>query len=308
MPAPATPPAPSLALGTWALAGDDPPGAWGYGPCDPQTARATVRAALEAGCRSFDTASLFGGGAVESLLGAALAGRTDVTITTRIGCRLEGGEPVPDFAPAALRAQAEAAARRLGRVPDRLLLHLPAPAMLRDGRALAALFDLKAGGLAREIGASVQEPEEALGLVAAGVDWVCVPYGPANRKFEGALFPEALARGVRVRVREALHNGRLTDRPRDPATFTGRDVRRPWPPFLLERLEAIRGRLAAALPGVPVEHIALGYALGHPAVAEVAVGCRGPGQVAANLAARPLAEAERARVNAALYSGTGAGA
>jgi len=305
MPAPTTPP-PALALGTWALAGDTPPGAWGYGPCDPDTARRTVRAALAAGCRHFDTAFLFGAGAVESLLGEALAGHDDVTITTRIGCRLEDGLPVPDFAPESLGPQVEAAARRLGRVPDRALLHLPSPAMLRDGRALAALFDLKAAGLAGEIGASVQEPEEALALVAAGVDWVCVPYGPANRKFEARLFPEALARGVRVLAREALHNGRLTDRPRDPATFTPRDVRRPWAPFLLERLEAIRDRLAAALPEMPVEHIALGYALGHPAVAEVAVGCRGGAQVAAAFAARPLAPEARERVNAALYGTTAA--
>lgn len=302
------PPA-TLALGTWALAGDTPPGAWGYGPCPPATARSTVRAALEAGCRSVDTAALFGAGAVEALLGEMLEGRDDVSVTTRIGCRVEDGLPVPDFAPAALAAQADASARRLGRpVLDRLLLHLPAPAMLRDGRALAALFDLKARGLAREVGASVQEPEEALMLVAAGVDWVCVPYNPANRKFEARVFPEALARGVRVRVREALHNGRLTDNPRDPATFTPRDVRRPWPPFLLERLSAVRDRLAEAIPGMPVEHVALGYALGHPAVAEVSVGCRGAAQVAAAFAARPLGAEARERVNGALYGASGGAA
>lgn len=292
------------ALGTWALAGDAPSGAWGYGPCDPGTARRTVEAALEAGCRHFDTAALFGAGAVEALLGEALHGRNDVTVTTRVGCRLVDGAPVPDFAPAALGSQVAASARRLRRdVLDRVLLHLPSPAMLRDGRALGALLDLKARGRVREVGASVQEPEEALALIGLGVDWVCVPYNPANRKFEARVFAEARARGVRVRVREALHNGRLTDHPRDPAAFTPRDVRRPWAPFLLNALEGVRGRLAAALPGVPVERTALGYALGHPAVAEVAVGCRGEGQVAAAFAARPLGTEARARVDAALYGG-----
>jgi aryl-alcohol dehydrogenase-like predicted oxidoreductase len=298
---PATPA--HLAIGTWALAGD---AGWGYGPCDPATARETVAAALGAGCRHFDTAALFGGGAVESLLGEMLAGRDDLSVTTRVGCRLEAGRAVPDFAPASLPAQVEQSARRLRRSGlDCVLLHLPAPAVLRDGRALAGLLALKAAGRVREVGASVAEPEEAELAIAAGADRVCVPYNPANRKAEARLFDRARSRGVTVQVREPLHNGRLVDRPREPADFAPTDVRAPWPDVLLDALAGARDRIAAALPGMPpgmsVEQAALGYALGHPAVDRVVVGCRGAAQVAAAFGARALTEGERERVNRAVY-------
>jgi aryl-alcohol dehydrogenase-like predicted oxidoreductase len=300
-----TPPAPrgaSIALGTWALAGERP-GAWGYGPCPPEVARRTVEAALAAGCRRFDTAAAFGGGAVERLLGEVLGGRDDVAVTTRVGMRLGPGGAVPDFAPEALAAQVAESARRLGRVSlDRVLLHLPAPAVVRDGRAFAALLGLKADGRVREVGASVQEPEEALALAAAGADWLCLPYGPANRKFEAAI-GEIRRRGARVQVREVLQNGRLTDRPRDPAGFTPADVRFRWPAWVLARLAELRARLAAAVPDRPVEHTAIGYARGLEGVAEVCVGCRGEPQVAAAFGAPPLDAAARERVNAALYGG-----
>jgi D-threo-aldose 1-dehydrogenase len=292
-----------LALGTWALAGD---AGWGYGPCDPATARETIAAALAAGCRRFDTAALFGGGAVESLLGEMLEGRDDLCVTTRVGCRLEAGRAVPDFAPDALPAQVEQSARRLRRSGlDTVLLHLPAPAVLRDGRALAELLALRAAGLVREVGASVAEPEEALVAIAAGADRVCVPYNPANRKAEARLFEAAVSRGVRVQVREPLHNGRLVDRPRDPADLAPRDVRAPWPDVVLAALAGARDRIAAALPEMPpgmsVERAVLGYALGHPAVDRVVVGCRGAAQVAAAFGARALSPKERERVNRAVY-------
>jgi aryl-alcohol dehydrogenase-like predicted oxidoreductase len=286
-----------LALGTWALAGDEP---FAYGPCAPAVARETLRAARAAGCRRFDTASAFADGAVERLLGEALRG-AGATVTTRVGFTRPGGRPCPDFSPEGVAAQVAASIERLGRSPiDRVLLYTPAAATLRHGRALAALLDLKARGLAREVGVSVNEPAEARLAAAAGVDWVCVPYNLANRKFEGFL-AEAPASGVRVQVREALHNGLLTDRPRPPATLSPRDLRRQWPAWFRDALEDVRARVRAALPEVGVTAAALGYVLGHPGVAEVVVGCRGARQVRAAFAARPLGPAARERLEAALY-------
>jgi len=290
-----------LALGTFALA-DDPP--FGYGPCPTAVALATIREALERGCRRFDTAAAFGEGAVERMLGAALAG-TGAAVTTRVGFTRPGGRPLPDFSPEGIAAQVAASAERLGGPPiDRVLLYTPSTATLRHGRALAALLDAKARGLAREVGVSVNEPAEARLAAAAGVDWVCVPYNVANRKFE-VFLAEASRLSVRVQVREPLHNGLLVDRPRPPAMLSVRDLRKGWPDGFREALADVRARVRAALPGVDVTAAALGYVLAHPGVAEVVVGCRGAAQVRAAFAARPLDAAARERVESALYERAG---
>jgi len=286
-----------LALGTWALAGDEP---FAYGPCPPAVAVETLRAALDAGCRRFDTAAAFAGGAVERLLGETLRD-SGAAVTTRIGFTRTGGRPSPDFSPEGIAAQVAASAERLGHSPiDRVLLYTPSAATLRHGRALAALVELKSKGLARAVGVSVNEPAEARLAAAAGVDWICVPYNLANRKFEGFL-AQAPASSVRVQVREALHNGLLTDRPRPPAGLSSRDLRKQWPDWFRDALGDVRARVRVALPEVGVTAAALGYVLGHPGVAEVVVGCRGGPQVRAAFAVRPLGPAERERLEATLY-------
>lgn len=291
----------ALALGTFALA-DDPP--FGYGPCPPAVARETIAAALARGCRRFDTAAAFGDGAVERLLGETVKD-TDAAVTTRVGFSRPAGRPAPDFSPEGIAAQVAAAADRLGRSPlDRVLLYTPSAGTLRHGRALAALLELKAQGRVREVGVSVNEPAEARLAARAGADWVCVPYNLANRKFE-AFLAEAPALSVRVQVREALHNGLLADRPRPPGTLSARDLRKQWPAGFRDALADVRARVRAALPGLDVTAAALGYALGHPNVAEVVVGCRGGPQVRAAFAARPLDVGERERLEAAVYRAEG---
>lgn len=289
----------SLALGTWALAGDEP---FGYGPCPRGIAVATIEAALAAGCRRFDTAAAFADGAVERLLGEVLKG-THVAVTTRVGFARTGGAARPDFSPEGIAEQVAASAERLGTsVIDRVFLYTPSAATLRHGRAVAALLEMKARGLVREVGVSVNEPAEARMAVRDGVDRVCVPYNAANRKFE-AFLAEASRLGVRVpphvQAREALHNGLLAD-PFVPAR-SPRDLRRQWPAAFLDAMADIRHRMRAALRDMDVAAAALGYVLGHPHVDEVVVGCRGAEQVKAAFAARPLDPGERERIEAALY-------
>lgn len=288
----------SLALGTWPLA-DGGPGGYGYGPCAPDLARDTVRAALDLGLRRVDTAAAFGDGAVEAMLGRLLGARDDVAVTTRVGFTRTKNRPLPDFRPEAITAQAEASARRLGRAPiDRVLLYTPSSTTLRHGHALEALLALKARDLARAVGVSVNEPAEARLAAAAGVDWVCLPYHLMNRKHE-AFLAEAPRLGVRVQAREPLHNGLLAG---EPAAFAPDDMRRTWPAFYLDRARRVRERVRQALPERPVAAAALGYVLGHPGISEVVVGCRGAGEVRAACATRPLDAAARVRLERAVYA------
>ncbi len=289
---------PNLLIGTWAMGGEAP---WGYGPCDEQTAEAALNHALEQGINAIDTAPLFGDGAVERLIGKVLAARPDTTrLVTRVGCRMAHNHPLADFASDHLRTQARMSVERLQQPVQTLLLHTPPIGVLRHGQAMHTLQQLKAEGIAATVGASVFEPEEGLIAIDSGADWVCIPYNAANRKAE-ALFSAARKAGVRVQVREVLHNGFLVDARRADQSITRFDVRREWPDALKTRLDTVAARIHSALPDRSVVHSAVGYALSHPAVDAVAVGCRTAEQVAALAGCIGLTRTERHRLNTALY-------
>ena len=102
--------------------------------------------ALEIGYRHIDTAQMYGN---ETEIGAALASsavpRDEIWLTTKIW---------PDnFRDGALQRAAEKSVRRLGTVPDLLLLHWPNPSVPL-AETVRALNAAKRRGLARHIGIS----------------------------------------------------------------------------------------------------------------------------------------------------------
>src|ERR1700743_228166 len=67
-----------VALGTWAMGG------WMWGGTDQREAIATIHAALDQGINLIDTAPVYGFGASEEIVGAALEGvRTQTVISTK---------------------------------------------------------------------------------------------------------------------------------------------------------------------------------------------------------------------------------
>ncbi|PRY25510.1 aryl-alcohol dehydrogenase-like predicted oxidoreductase [Aliiruegeria haliotis] len=78
---------PRLGLGCWAIGGPFWEGETplGYGEIEDSTSIRAIHAALDAGVRFFDTASVYGAGHSEVVLGEALAGRDHVVISTKIG-------------------------------------------------------------------------------------------------------------------------------------------------------------------------------------------------------------------------------
>lgn len=121
---------PALGLGGWAIggpffAGDVP---LGWGPVSDDESIAAIRRALDLGIRFFDTASNYGGGRSEEVLGRALEGRADVVIASKFG---HVTDPVTKQAldnetdPRKLEAIVETSLRRLRRERiDLMQLHL----------------------------------------------------------------------------------------------------------------------------------------------------------------------------------------
>lgn len=166
----------AIGMGCWAIGGplwgeDGQP--FGWGEVDDDESIRTIHRALDLGVTLFDTASNYGAGHSERILGQALAGRRDsVVIATKFGNvseeaarRALGTDASPAFAVRSL----EDSLRRLGTDHvDLYQLHinaLPVPAALDLVDTLEALVDQ---GKIRAYGWSTDDPSSAEAFAAAG--------------------------------------------------------------------------------------------------------------------------------------------
>jgi diketogulonate reductase-like aldo/keto reductase len=175
-------------------------GTWNTFDRDERTAREVVGAALDAGCRVFDTSPMYGG--AEASLGAALEMRRDrAAVATKIwaGSVEEG------------HAQYRRQVGWYGRVEIEQIHNLQAwedhLAWLEDERAAGRVDRLgvthySAGGL-REL---------ARALRTRRFDTVQVPLNPLDRACEEKLLPLAASLGVAVIVMRPLGAGALVRR------------------------------------------------------------------------------------------------
>lgn len=159
---------PALGMGCWAIGGpfwrNGQPVGWGQVD-DAESFRA-IRRALDLGVTFFDTASVYGCGHSERILGQALAGRrAEVVLATKFGqvfveeTRQATGY---DTSPDAVRASCEASLRRLNTdYIDLFQLHVK-DVPLDHARVVRDLLEeLVAAGKIRFYGWSTDEPESA---------------------------------------------------------------------------------------------------------------------------------------------------
>ncbi|SDK96171.1 aldo/keto reductase [Aliiruegeria lutimaris] len=164
---------PRLGMGCWAIGGpfwaEDAPLGWGEVD-DGESIRA-IHAALDAGARYFDTASVYGAGHSEVVLGAALKGREDVVISTKIG-NLFDAKSKQVTGNVATREEAvqeiEGCLRRLGRDHvDMIFLHLNEMTPEEAAPIFDALEAARSAGKIGSFGWSTDFPDSA----AAYADW-----------------------------------------------------------------------------------------------------------------------------------------
>jgi diketogulonate reductase-like aldo/keto reductase len=183
---------PALGFGTFRLEGS--------------VARRMVGHALEIGYRHIDTAQMYGN---EPEVGAAIASsgvaRDEIWLTTKIW---------PDhFRDGALQRAAETSVRRLGTVPDLLLLHWPSPSVPL-AETVRALNDARRRGLARHIGVSnftVALIQEALARSEEPLIADQVEYQPYLS--QAAVLDELRAKGMALIAYTPLAHGRVFDDP-----------------------------------------------------------------------------------------------
>lgn len=191
---------PALGQGTWYM---------GDLPARRAAELAALRAGMDLGMRLIDTAEMYGDGAAERLVGAAIAGRRDQAFIV--------SKVLPHHATRRGTATAcEASLKRLATDHiDLYLLHWRGGVPLED--TLAGFADLQRAGKIRHWGVSNFDGDDMDELSAlAGGSAVAanqVLYNLTRRGIEFDLLPQCAAAGVPLMAYSPIEQGRLL---RDP--------------------------------------------------------------------------------------------
>jgi aryl-alcohol dehydrogenase-like predicted oxidoreductase len=284
-----------IGLGCWQLGGHD------FGPLAADTAHEIMLAAVESGCRFFDTANVYGGGRSETLIGAFLKEHGEGLV---IASKTGRGDVFPDgYSRENLRASVRDSLARLGL--DRLdlvQLHCVPHRVLRESAIFDWLRELQHEGLIRHFGASVETVEEGLTCLAEeGLLSLQVIFNPFRQKPVAELLPQAAAAGVGIIVRLPLASGLLCGKFSAETTFGETDHRhynRDGDAFNVGETFAglpfakgvlLADELKTHLPdGMTMAQMTLRWILDHDAVSVIIPGATTPAQARENAAVSAL--------------------
>ena len=208
-----------------------------YGtPPDETSAIQLLQRAVELGCNHFDTATLYGFGANETLVGKALKPyRKQIFLASKCGMGGVSGQRVIDCRPATLKQQCEASLQRLQTdVIDLYYLHRWDKNIPIE-ESVGALADLVQQGKIRAIGlsevsAATLEKAHAVHPIAA----VQTEYSLWTRNPEIAVLAKTRELGAAFVAFSPLGRGFLGGSLHDVADLVEKDIRRPMPRFSAE--------------------------------------------------------------------------
>lgn len=200
-----------------------------YGPpLNEADAKALLVRAVDLGCDFLDTATIYGLGRSEELIGEALGQRrSDYFLASKCVLGFRDGQRVLDGRPEAIKAACEASLKRLRTdVIDLYYLHRPDPKVPVEDSA-GALADLVREGKIRFIGLSEMGEDQLrrahkIHPVAA----LQSEYSLWVRNPEIAVLDACRELGTVLVAFSPVGRGFLADPPADPANFHDSDMRR----------------------------------------------------------------------------------
>jgi len=279
-----------IGLGCWQLGGD-------FGPVGDETAGEILDAANAAGISFWDTADVYGAGLSESRIGAH-AKAPGLHVATKLG---RGGGLFPaNYSKDGVRASLVASAERLGVASlDLAQLHCVPTDVLRDGAIFSWMDELKAEGLVRHWGASVETIEEGmLCLEQPGCASLQIIFNLFRQDAAKDLLPKAAEKDVGIIVRLPLASGLLSGKydkatrfdPSDHRSYNAEgqafSVGETFSGLPFERGVELVAELRGLAPeALPMSQFALRWILDHPQVSTVIAGVSKPEQIADNVAA-----------------------
>jgi D-threo-aldose 1-dehydrogenase len=273
-----------------------------FAPVADGDAAATLAAAWDSGCRSFDTAPHYGHGLSEHRFGTSLRAhpRADFVLSSKVGRLLTPAASVPreqhlyvdglpfvqrwDYSAGGVRRSVEDSLQRLGLARlDVAFVHdcdaathgADAAAVLRQvlDETLPALRSLQREGLVGAVGLGVNDVQVVLDVLRhAELDALLLAgrYTLLDQTALPELLPLCRARGVHVALGGVYNSGLLATGTRggDVARFNYAPAARHWVERTA-RIETLCDHYA-----VPLRAAALQFALAHPAVEIVMMGAR----------------------------------
>jgi len=277
-----------------------------------EDAVALVHAALDAGVDHFDTATLYGGGRNEDLVGRALGPRrAEVFLASKCGLSRDPDRPV-DGRPETIRRQVEASLRRLGTdFIDLYYLHRLDPEVPVEDSA-GALAELVRAGLVgayglSEVSGATLERAHAVHPVAA----VQNEYSLWTRNPEWGLLQACRRTGTTLVAFSPLGRGFLAGTLADPAALPEGDMRHAMPRFAPENYPAnlaLLGpfRAEAERLGTTPAALAIAWVLAQGPEVLAIPGTTSAAHLAEDLAAEQvvLSAADVARLDAIINHGT----
>lgn len=243
---------------------------WAYGPpTENAAAEKLISHALDLGCNFLDTATLYGMGDNEKLVGRALGSRRkDVLLASKCVLMVRDGQRVIDGHPDSIKEACDASLERLGvDVIDLYYMHRPDPNVPIED-SIGALSELVTAGKIRMIGLS--EMGEGLLRRAHAVHPISAmqsEYSLWVRNPEIAVKDACAELGVTLVAYSPVGRGFLADPPVDPAAFDPVDLRNSFfPRFLPENYPKNlplldEARACAAEVGCTVAQLALAWTL-----------------------------------------------
>ena len=219
-----------IGMGCWAIggpffAGDDP---LGWGEVDDAVSTKTIHAALDHGIKLFDTASVYGAGHSERILGRALKGNHDITIVSKIGLAFDEETKQltgPDADPKNVATAIGNSLKRLGRDHlDIMLLHLNALPIDEAQPIFEVMEKQREQGKIRGFGWSTDFPDRAVSM--AGMDGFACIENAMNLFVDVPTLQKTIKdNGLVSLIRSPLAMGVLTGKFNASAKVSQNDVR-----------------------------------------------------------------------------------
>ena len=284
-----------VGLGTWQLGAE-------WGEVSEADALGVLEASAEAGVTFFDTADVYGDGRSEQIVGRFAAGRSGVTVATKMGRRVD--QLLENYTLENFRAWTDRSRRNLGvDTLDLVQLHCPPSEVIASDQVYDDLETLVSEGVIAAYGVSVETADQALAAIARpGVASIQIILNAFRLKPLDEVLPAAAAAGVGIIARVPLASGLLSGKYDESTTFAPDDHRtfnRDGSAFdvgetfsgvdFATGVQAARefSALVDAVgpTGLSPAEVALAWVWQQPGVTTVIPGARNAGQARANAAA-----------------------
>jgi aryl-alcohol dehydrogenase-like predicted oxidoreductase len=258
-----------LGLGTWGLSGD------GYGAVSEAVQDEVIERARAYGVTLFETADVYGRGAMERRLRRIIGSDPNVTVVTKVGTDLDSVPTRKRFDPQYLREACQRSADRLGRALDVVLLHNPAASTLATTEATGVLAELAAEKKIGAWGVSAGSTEVARAALDRGAQVLELAYNVFSYSDLETL--ELSAGRAGVLARSVLAHGLLCGQWAETKTFPPGDHRAErWTPEQLRGRQRQLSAVSSILGGdvMTLRAAALRFVLANPIVSTAIIGPR----------------------------------